>query len=88
MVGSRLGSNTKHRMVAVLHQGFARWERQRAGDEQLISLCWSLALVAKVLHPHVLGDNSSTEVTAGRKHRTHLHKALYFIYITKENRTV
>lgn len=44
-----------------------------------------MALVAKVLHPHVLGDGSSTEVTAGRTHRIHLHKALHFIYISKEN---
>lgn len=33
----------------------------------------------------MLGEGSSTEVTAGRKHRTPLHKALHFIYITKEN---
>lgn len=34
--------------------------------------------------PHGLGDSSYREARAGRKHRTHLHKALCFIYIIKE----
>lgn len=38
-------------------------------------------------HPHGLGDSSYTKVTAGHKHRTHLHKALCFIYYTLSKRS-
>lgn len=92
--GAGWDPSTQDRTMVGLHQAFARWKShpfQRKPSSHSLTEKPSSPPCTGVWprwprspHPHGLGDSSYTEVTAGRKHRTHLHKALCFIYIIKE----
>lgn len=66
-LGSRLGSRTKHRMMAGLHQDFSRWERQRAGGTLISKPCQKKTPAHfPALEPGLGGQGPSPSCAGGR----------------------